>query len=130
MLFTHRLMIFTLIFILSTLLLTSLAYANESDVVAVKAKRSGQNVYRFDVTVQHADTGWDHYANKWEVLAPDGSVLGTRILHHPHVGEQPFTRSLSGVEIPTDIKQVIIRSYDSVHEGGGKEISVDLSTVD
>ena len=43
------------------------------------------------VTVQHADTGWDHYADAWEVLAPDGTVLGTRTLLHPHTDEQPFT---------------------------------------
>lgn len=126
MLFCYRLMILTIV----ALFFSALAYSGESDVVAVKAKRSSQGVYRFDVTVQHADTGWDHYANKWEVLAPDGSVLGTRVLHHPHVGEQPFTRSLSGVKIPADIKQVIIRSYDSVHEAGGKEIIVDLTAAD
>ena len=126
MLFSCRLMILTL----AMLLLSTLAHSGESDVIAVKAKHSSQGIYRFDVTVQHADTGWDHYANQWEVIAPDGSVLGTRVLHHPHVDEQPFTRSLSGVKIPADIKQVIIRSYDSVHEAGGKEITVDLTAVD
>ena len=27
------------------------------------------------MTVRHADTGWDHYADKWDVVAPDGAVL-------------------------------------------------------
>ena len=38
-------------------------------------------------------TGWEHYANKWDVVGPDDTILGTRVLLHPHVNEQPFTRS-------------------------------------
>jgi hypothetical protein len=49
---------------------------------------------RFDVTLSHPDTGWDHYADGWRVEDQDGNVLGTRVLGHPHVTEQPFTRSL------------------------------------
>jgi hypothetical protein len=53
-------------------------------------------------------------------------VLGTRILHHPHVNEQPFTRNLSGVNIPNTIETVTIRAHDSVHEYGGKTVTVDV----
>ena len=45
-------------------------------------------------TVLSADTGWDKYADRWEVRAPDGRVLGERVLAHPHENEQPFTRAL------------------------------------
>ena len=55
-----------------------------------------------------------------------GNEIATRILHHPHVNEQPFTRSLFGVVINKDIKQVIIKAYDSVHKYGGKEFKLDL----
>lgn len=55
---------------------------------------------RFDVTLLHDDTGWDHYADGWEILDADGNSIGFRKLHHPHVNEQPFTRSLSGVDLP------------------------------
>jgi len=92
----------------------------------VDIKKEGQNTYHFSVTVFHDDTGWDHYANKWEVTDENENVLGTRILQHPHVGEQPFTRSLSGVKIPAHIRTVIIRAHDSVHKYGGKEIIVEL----
>ena len=102
------------------------AYAGEADVMDVKVTREGQGSYRFDVSVQHADTGWQHYADKWEVLTPDGDILGVRTLMHPHVNEQPFTRSLSGVNIPATIRQVIVRAHDSVHGYGGKELSVNL----
>ena len=115
-----------LFLIIALLLPLNVVYAGEADVVDVKVKRTGENRFSFSVTVYHSDIGWDHYANKWDVVAPDGTVLGTRILHHPHVNEQPFTRSLSGVKIPATIDTVTVRAHDSVHEYGGKAVTVDL----
>lgn len=69
---------------------------------------------RFDVTVEHADTGWDHYADGWEVLDADGNRLGFRELFHPHVDEQPFTRSQSGIRIPEGATVVYVRARCSV----------------
>ncbi len=112
--------------ILFTFLVSS-AFAGEADVLHVKVSRSTDTTYIFDATVEHADTGWDHYADKWEILDEKGVILGTRILHHPHVNEQPFTRSLTGVEIPENIEKVTIRAHDSVHEYGGRVVSVDLT---
>lgn len=94
--------------------------AGEVAIVGVQASRSGEG-YRFDVTLRHADTGWEHYADRWEILTPDGEVLGTRVLYHPHVDEQPFTRSLSGIKIPEGVVKVKIRAHDSVHGYNAKE---------
>ena len=102
------------------------AAAGEADVLAVEATPADDGTWRFDVTVQHADAGWDHYADAWEVLTPEGAVLGTRTLLHPHENEQPFTRSLSGVAIPAGITEVIVRARDSVHGYGGKELRLAL----
>lgn len=102
------------------------AGAGAADVVDVRVRSASAGVYAFEVTVRHADTGWDHYANVWEVVAPDGRVLGRRTLLHPHVEEQPFTRNLSGVRIPTGIDRVILRARDSVHGLGGREMTVTL----
>lgn len=102
------------------------SFAGEADVVEVKVSKSDKNLYNFTVTVLHKDTGWKHYANKWDIIDKKGAVLGTRILHHPHVEEQPFTRSLSGVEIPDNIKAVKVRAYDSIHKYGGKVVSIEL----
>ena len=99
--------------------------AAEADIVNVVVKNNG-NSYRFDVSVMHQDTGWDHYADKWDVVGEDGTIFGTRVLYHPHVNEQPFTRSLSGVKIPEGVKTVTIRAHDSVHAYGGKTITVEL----
>ena len=110
----------------SLLVLTTATYAGEADVVEVDIKKTADNTYFFKVTVRHADEGWDHYANKWDVVAPDGTVLGTRTLYHPHVDEQPFTRSLSDVKIQEPISEVTVRAHDSVHEYGGKTVTVVL----
>ena len=116
-------------FVMSACLVTALpgtAVAGEADVVKVAVTESAPGSFRFDVSVRHGDEGWDHYANAWQVVGPGGGVLGTRVLLHPHESEQPFTRSLSGVKIADGIKTVVIRAKDSVHDFGGKEMSVDL----
>jgi hypothetical protein len=100
----------------------------KADVVDVKVRRTGENIYQFDVSVLHADEGWDHYADKWDVVSPDGTILGTRTLLHPHVDEQPFTRSLSELEVPSTFQEVKIRAHDSIHGYGGKVVTVDLKT--
>lgn len=102
------------------------AHAGEADVVAVEVSQSANGTWRFDVTVAHEDEGWNHYADQWDVLAPDGTVLGERVLAHPHVTEQPFTRSLSGVVIPPEVDTVTIRARDSVHGYGGIEMTVPI----
>ena len=107
------------------LLVSKQAYAGEADIVDVKAQLNTTG-WNFEVTVRHADEGWDHYADKWDIVAPDGTVLGTRELAHPHENEQPFTRSLSGVQIPDTIGQVTVKAHDSVHGYGGTELTISL----
>ena len=102
------------------------AQAGEAQIENVRVTQTGTDSFRFDVTVRHADEGWKHYADKWDVLAPDGTVLGTRTLYHPHVDEQPFTRSLSGVTIPGGVREVTIRAHDSKHGYGGDTKKVVL----
>lgn len=111
-----------------TLLLVALfpvhASAGEADILDATAERAG-NAWRISATVRHADTGWDHYANGFEIVAPDGTLLGTRVLHHPHVEEQPFTRSHT-LAIPEGISEITIRALDSVHGAGGASVTIPL----
>ncbi len=93
--------------------LASPAFADDPVVEAATISMSG-NTATISVTIRHGDTGWDHYADGWAVLAPDGTQLGYRKLLHPHENEQPFTRSLSGVTIPAGIDHVLIRANDNV----------------
>lgn len=105
---------------LTLLLLAAPALADPPVIDAARVTRSGTAV----VTLLHPDTGWDHYADAWEVLTPDGISLGQRVLAHPHVTEQPFTRSLSGLKIPPDVNQVTIRARCSRDGWVGDSVTV------
>ncbi|MBU2957653.1 hypothetical protein Q4511_01050 [Paracoccus sp. 1_MG-2023] len=106
-------------------LLGSPAIADPAIVEAVDATRSA-NGWRFDVTLRHPDTGWDHYADAWQVLDADGNVLGLRELAHPHETEQPFTRSLSGVQIPDGIDTVYVQARCLIDGWGDKPVPIAL----
>ncbi len=106
--------------------LTATAIAGKADVIDVKIEKQSGGTYSFDVTVKSDDTGWDKYADKWDVLGPDGKVLGTRELLHPHDDEQPFTRSLGDVKIPAEVTTVTLRAHDKVEGYGGKEMTVEV----
>jgi hypothetical protein len=101
----------------------------------VRAIRASDESWQFSVTVQHPDTGWDDYADGWDVVTPDGIVIKpdpdspfTRLLLHPHEQEQPFTRSQSGIFLPEGVTWVRVRAHDLVDGFGGREVVVDLST--
>lgn len=102
------------------------ALAGEADAVSAEADQESDGTWRFRVTVRHGDEGWDHYADRWQVETPEGRVLGTRVLLHPHEHEQPFTRALGGVVIPPEVDEVLIRAHDSVHGDGGATVTVKL----
>ncbi len=101
-------------------------WAGEVAILDVEARLQSDGRYAFAVTLKHADNGWDHYADRWRVLGPDGAVLGDRVLMHPHVNEQPFTRSLSGVAIPAGLKSVFISAHDKMHGDSLKLFEVTL----
>ena len=41
--------------------------ANEAEIVRATADCNSERVCRFNVTVRHADTGWEHYADNWRL---------------------------------------------------------------
>ncbi len=106
------------------------AVAGEADVIDVKVRLTGTYVYGFDVTVRSKDSGWDYYAERFEVVAPDGTILGTRVLLHPHETEQPFTRELDNVRIAPAIPQVTVRAWmkrgAQLKAAGGATMQVKL----
>ena len=115
-------------YVLSSLLLTCLSItcqAGQAVVVDAKVKQLAGSRYTIDVTLEHGDEGWKHYANTWQVQTESGQVLGTRTLHHPHVNEQPFTRSLT-LKIDPSIKSIFIQAMDSVHKANPVRFKIDL----
>jgi hypothetical protein len=92
------------------------AHAGQADVIGATVRQRTRNVFDFDVTIRSNDTGWDAYADRIEVLGPDGAILRTRVLEHPHEQEQPFTRDVYDVTIPRGIGTVTIRAH---HKAAG-----------
>lgn len=107
-------------------IVSTIAIGGEADVVDVQVDCNSYRVCDFAVTVRHDDDGWDHYANSWEILTPEGDTIGVRELLHPHDNEQPFTRSLSGVSIPDGLRSVVVRALDSRHGAGGVTMTVAI----
>ncbi len=105
--------------------LAETARAAEPSIVQVRAETNSDGTYDFHVTLRHPDTGWDHYADGWEVLGPDGKALGKRVLYHPHVNEQPFTRS-QRVRIPAGVTQVSVRAHCKRDGDGKTTFKVDI----
>lgn len=95
------------------ILLPSAAAADPAKVEGSNFRASG-DTWTVSVTLSHGDTGWDDYADGWRIEDADGTILGERPLAHPHVNEQPFTRSTSGVAIPQGTKTVFIRTRTNV----------------
>ncbi len=102
------------------------AFAEPPVVEDATARQTG-TTWTISVTLSHPDTGWDHYADGWRVEAPDGTELGFRELLHPHVNEQPFTRSLSGVTLPDDVTELRIRARCNVDGWADETYTLDLS---
>ena len=104
----------------------SFAWADDARVIDAEIRKSADGSFTISVTVEHEDEGWDHYANGWQVETTEGKVLSKRTLHHPHVDEQPFTRSKSGIDIPANVKTVVIRAEDNVHGLGPQTVTLDV----
>jgi hypothetical protein len=94
-------------------------------VLSVDWERADDDTYTFRVTLQHDDTGWDHYADWWVVQDLDGEELARRVLRHPHVEEQPFTRGIEGVRLPPGAEAISLRGHCSRH-GYGPPYQVSL----
>ena len=100
--------------------------AGEVTIVAADFEPIGGDRWSVRVTLKHDDTGWDHYADEWRIVDAGRSVLGDRVLYHPHVGEQPFTRGLGSVEIPDGTSRVWVEAHDKVHGWTAERLQVDL----
>lgn len=111
-----------------TLVLSCIALTARADppVVEHAVISPGASGHSLSVTLSHPDTGWDHYANGWRVETADGTVLGLRDLAHPHVAEQPFTRSLTGVILPDGIDKVFIRARCNIDGWATETLALPL----
>lgn len=105
---------------------STVALADNVEILSADFNKLQSGQWSVSVTLKHDDRGWDHYADNWRIVDEKGKILGDRVLYHPHVNEQPFTRSLSNVNIPDDIKVVYIEAHDKLHGWASERLIVDL----
>ncbi len=98
------------------------------DVIAATATQRGDDgTFDFAVTISSPYDSPDRYADAWRIVGSNGEVLGVRELLHDHSSEQPFTRSLTGVEIPPGVETVTIEGRDLVNGWGGATVELALT---
>ncbi|MEG3613663.1 hypothetical protein [Isoptericola haloaureus] len=95
------------------------------DVLEVVADCAGKTC-DLEVTISSPYDTPQRYADGWRVLTEDGVVLGVHTLAHDHAGEQPFTRTQRGVEIPREVEAVVVEGRDQEHGFGGRTVTVTL----
>ena len=105
------------------------AHADDVKILAAYFSNTGENKWSVDITLKHGDTGWDHYADNWRVVDSEGNIVGDRVLYHPHVDEQPFTRGLNNMRIPESVRIVYVEAHDKVHGWTSNRLKVDLKLL-
>jgi len=109
------------------ILLSATVQAGDVQILSAEFNKNRNDTWNVDVTLNHADTGWEHYADNWRIVDLDGNILGDRVLYHPHVNEQPFTRSLSNVTLSKRVRIVYIEAHDKVHGWTKNRLKIDLN---
>ena len=103
--------------------------ANDINILAAAIIHQSHGEYLVNVKLEHHDTGWQHYADEWRLVDNKGNILGSRVLQHPHVHEQPFTRSLSNVKLSSELQAVFIEAHDKVHGWTKSRLMIDLTKM-
>ena len=108
-----------------------------ADVTFVKATHTGDQKWTFEVTANHPDAGWSDFMDGWDVVLPNGKTIllspkdkFTRVLAHPHVNQQPVTRTQENIPIPAGTKTVTVRAHDMADGYGGRVVEVKLDQAE
>ena len=89
------------------------AWADPAVIEATHGQPDLKRLDRLTSRCSHGDTGWDDYADGWRLIWARMAHVGLSrrgFWPIPHVNEQPFTRSLSGVTLPEG--KVMVESVD------------------
>ncbi|WP_205543937.1 hypothetical protein [Rubrobacter indicoceani] len=96
------------------------------DILKAELEPSGDE-YTLDVTVSSPYDSPERYADGWRVLSPDGTVLGEHQLTHDHAGQQPFTRTQTGLEVPDGVEEITVEGRDQANGYGGDTVTIPVA---
>lgn len=89
------------------------------DVVAAEVLGE-DGIFSFEVTLSSPYDSADRHTDAFRVIGDDGVVYGLREMAFQHTGEQVYSRTLHGVEIPEGVTEVTIEGRDSTYGWGGE----------
>jgi len=72
-----------------------------ADIVAVEVTGSA-GAYDFTVVIASDDTGCDLYVDWWEIVEVSGTLVQREVQAGPHIDDQPFTDTATGVDVADD----------------------------
>ena len=96
------------------------------DVIRVDITRDADGTHTIAATVSSPYETVDHFVNAITVQAPAGEELARLDLVEAHVDQQPFTETLTGVEIEPSMTEVVVRGHDSINGWCGLTIRADV----
>lgn len=95
------------------------------DVIAAELE-STDGMWRLHATLSSPYDTPERYADAFRALTEDGRVLGVRELAHDHANEQPFTRSLTDLQIPDGVERITVQGRDQRYGWGGATVELDV----
>jgi len=95
------------------------------EIIEARATLETDGVWKFDVTLSAPYDTPEQYADAWRILGPDGTEYGIRVLAHAQ-SAHPFTRSQSGITIPSDVTVVTVQARDLVNGWSDKTLAYEL----
>jgi hypothetical protein len=99
------------------------------DVVALDPTTLSTPTTRVAVTLSSPYDTPARYADAIRVRSTDATTIyGILKLGHDHATEQPFTRTLTGLQIPTGVTTVIVEGHDHVNGWGGRTLTVQVTS--
>ncbi|MFC4335171.1 hypothetical protein [Salininema proteolyticum] len=97
-------------------------YPTVVDAVAVRE----DGAFTVHITVDSAYDSEERWADAVRVVGPDGGEMAIAEFPEPHEDEQPFTRSIEGVDAPMDVEVVEVQARDSENGWNPETLEVRL----